>query len=93
MIANPESAGYGLNFQHVSRMCIFAEPTSVPGEFKQAMERIYRNGQEGFVQVYILRASGTIAPRATKEMLNRAHEINKVNRDSVIFSTFFKRAA
>ena len=93
LIANPESAGYGLNFQHVSRMCIFAEPTSVPGEFKQAMERIYRNGQEGFVQVYILRASGTIAPRATKEMLNRAHEINKVNRDSVIFSTFFKRAA
>lgn len=93
LIANPESAGYGLNFQHVSRMCIFAEPTSVPGEFKQAMERIYRNGQEGFVQVYILRASGTIAPKATKEMLNRAHEINKVNRDSVIFSTFFRRGA
>lgn len=91
LIANPESAGYGLNFQHTSRLCVFVEPTSVPGEFKQAMERIYRNGQQGVAYVYILRASGTIAPRATKEMLNRAQEINKVNRDSVIFSTFFRR--
>lgn len=93
LIANPESAGFGLNFQKVSRLAIFVEPTSVPGEFKQAMERIYRNGQDGVCEIYILRASGTIAPRATKEMLNRTHEINLVNRDSVVLSTYFKRTA
>lgn len=93
LIANPESAGFGLNFQTISRVCIFVEPTSVPGEFKQAMERIYRNGQEYVCQVYVLRAAGTIAPKATKEMLARSQEINKVNQDSVIFSTFFRRTA
>lgn len=93
LIANPESAGFGLNFQHVSCTNIFVEPTSVPGEFKQAMERTYRGGQMRVVQTYILRASGTIAPRATKEMLERTHEINKVNRDSVILSSYFMRAA
>lgn len=92
LIANPESAGFGLNFQHVSCTNIFVEPTSVPGEFKQAMERTYRNNQKRVVQTYILRASGTIAPKATKEMLNRTHEINKVNRDSVILSSYFRRA-
>ncbi len=93
LVANPESAGFGLNFQSVCRTTIFAEPTAIPGDFKQAMERIYRGGQKGVCFVYILRASGTIAPRATKEMLNRMAEINKVNRDSVILSTYFKRAA
>lgn len=93
LIANPESAGFGLNFQGVSRVCIFVEPTSIPGEFKQAMERIYRGGQKHVCQVYVFRAAGTIAPRATKEMLERTKEINRVNQDSVIFSTFFRRAA
>ena len=93
LIANPESAGFGLNFQKVSRLAIFVEPTAIPGEFKQAMERIYRQGQEGVAEVYILRASGTIAPLATKEMLNRVEEINRVNRDSVVLSTYFKRTA
>lgn len=91
LIANPESAGFGLNFQHISCTNIFVEPTGVPGQFKQAMERTYRNNQKRVVQTYILRASGTIAPRATKEMLNRTHEINKVNRDSVILSSYFQR--
>ena len=54
LIANPESAGFGLNFQHTSCTNIFVEPTSVPGEFKQAMERTYRGGQAYVVQTYIL---------------------------------------
>lgn len=91
LIANPESAGFGLNFQGVCKTCIFIEPTSVPGEFKQAMERIYRNGQYYWVQVYILRASGTIAPKATRDMLERTKEINKVNQDEVILSTYYRR--
>ena len=86
LIANPESAGFGLNLQHVSRLCIFLEPTSIPGQFKQAMERIYRSGQAGVCYVYILRAAGTIAPAATKLMLERMEEIEKINRDPVALS-------
>lgn len=92
LIANPESAGYGLNFQGVSSTVIYVEPTSVPGDFKQSMERVYRGGQKYVCQVYVLRASGTIAPKATKDMLDRMHEINKVNRDEVILSTYMRRA-
>lgn len=86
LIANPESAGYGLNLQHVSRLCIFVEPTSIPGQFKQAMERIYRGGQQGVCYVYILRAAGTIAPRATADMLERMADIERINRDPVALS-------
>lgn len=92
LVANPESAGFGLNLQGVCCTAIYVEPTGVPGEFKQSMERFYRNNQKYVVQAYILRASGTIAPRATKEMLNRMAEINKVNLDEVILSTYFRRA-
>ena len=88
LVANPESAGVGLNFQHISCVAIFAEPTSVPGEFKQAMERIWRSGQEWVCLVYILRAIGTIAPMATRLMLEKAEDVNKVNRDQVLFSTY-----
>lgn len=93
LVANPESAGFGLNFQRQSCTNIFVEPLAIPGDFKQAMERTYRNGQDRVVQTYIFRASGTIAPEATRSMLERTHEINKVNRDSVIFSSYFQRSA
>lgn len=90
-ICNPESAGFGLNFQGVSCTNIFVEPTSSPGEFKQAMERTYRNRQDRVVQTYILRAKGTIAPKATMIMLERTGDINEVNRDSVILSSYYRR--
>lgn len=90
-ICNPESAGFGLNFQGVSCTNIFVEPTSSPGEFKQAMERVYRNLQKYVVQTYILRAKGTIAPKATAMMLERTDYINEVNQDEVILSNYYRR--
>jgi len=81
LIANPESAGVGFNFQSVCHTVIFGEPTSIPGQFKQAVERVVRGDQKEIVNIYILKALGTLALKATKNMRRKAHEANKVNRD------------
>lgn len=81
LVANVESAGVGLNLQGVCHTAIFMEPTGVPGDFKQAVERLWRSGQMHLVNIYIIKALATIAPRAIKNMLNREESIRKVNRD------------
>jgi SNF2 family DNA or RNA helicase len=82
LVANPRSGGVGLNLQSVCRYAIFAEPTSVPGDFKQASERIHRKGQTKVVTIYILKALGTVAPQATKNMLKKEGETIGIVRDS-----------
>ena len=63
------------------RYVIFAEPVSVPGEFKQASARVHRPGQAKVVTIYILKALGTIAPKLTKNMLSKEGETKHVMRD------------
>jgi len=82
LVANVQSAGVGLNLQGVCHTAVFMEPTGVPGDFKQAVERLWRNGQQFEVNIYIIKALATIAPKAIKNMLNREELIRKVNRDS-----------
>ncbi len=81
LISNPLSGGVGLNLQSVCRYVIFAEPTSVPGEFKQASERVHRAGQKLQVSVYILKALGTLSPSLTANMLRKERDALAVNRD------------
>ena len=81
MVANPKSGGAGLNLQSVCRYVIFAEPTSVPGEFKQASDRVHRPGQDRVVTIYILKALRTIAPKLTKNMLSKEGETKNIMRD------------
>lgn len=92
LVAHPKSAGVGLNLQHVCHTIIFAEPTGVPGDFKQAMDRVVRKGQQNLVNVYILKAKGTIAPRATKEMRRKEGEIRAVHKDWYSFLDVFQAA-
>jgi SNF2 family DNA or RNA helicase len=82
LVANPVSGGYGLNLQTVCRWVIFAEPTSVPGDFKQASERVHRKGQKKVVTIYILKALGTISPKLTKKMLSKEGETMGVMKDA-----------
>jgi len=93
LLANMEAAGAGLNLQHVSHTIIVVEPTSVPGRFKQAMDRIVRFGQEYQSMVYILKALSTVAPEAIKEMLRRDTDIAEVNRDRKSLRHFYQIAA
>lgn len=93
LIAHPKSAGYGLNLQHICHTIIFAEPTGVPGDFQQCMDRVLRYGQKNLVNVYIVKALGTIAPKATVEMLRKEGQARLVNQDWHSFADEFIPAA
>lgn len=82
LIANPESAGVGLNLQHVCYNAVFVEPTGVPGSFKQACERIFRGGQIHRVNIWVLKVLATLSPTAIDNMLRKEGAIQSVNRDS-----------
>ncbi len=71
LIANPESAGAGLNLQSVCATFIFVEPVTIPGLFKQASERFPRAGQTRPVVGYVLKPKGTLASKMTSVMLER----------------------
>lgn len=88
LIAHPNSAGVGLNLQSVSNYVIFAEPCSVPGDFKQAFERVYRGGQLNKVTVKILKALHTGAVKSVENMFRKADDIQMVNRDRVSMMSY-----
>lgn len=77
LIANPRSAGAGLNMQGVSHNVLFVEPTGVYGDFKQGLERVLRSGQKHVVDVGIIHALRTAAPKAIKNMLTAEMDIEQ----------------
>ena len=81
MVSNPRSGGVGLNLQDVCRYVIFAEPTSVPGEFKQASDRVHRSGQLLQVTFYLLKAIGTTSVKLTANMLRKEGDVVGVLKD------------
>ena len=89
LIANPISAGVGLNLQSVCHTVIFVEPAGVAGWFKQASERVHRNGQKKPVSIYILSAMDTGAPKITKNMRRKEEDIRNVNLDRESLMDYF----
>lgn len=85
LIANPESAGAGLNLQSVCSTFIFVEPVTIPGLFKQASERFPRAGQKRPVVGYVLRPKWTIAAFMTSSMLEREGYILRATPDKESF--------
>lgn len=77
LIANPRSASAGLNMQSVSHNVLFVEPTGVYGDFKQGLERVLRSGQKNVVDVGIIQALRTVAPKAITNMLNAEMDIEQ----------------
>ena len=82
-ICQTNSGGVGLNLQSVSHTAIFVEPTSVPGAFKQAMERLRvgHPSQKHVVSIYIIKAMGTSSPKITRDMLAKEKTTLEVTRD------------
>jgi SNF2 family DNA or RNA helicase len=81
MIAHYRSGGVGLNLQDVCRYVICAEPTSVPGEFTQATERVYRKGQTKVVSFYLMKVLGTGWPKQVALMRGKMKLSRQVTMD------------
>jgi ERCC4-related helicase len=60
MVAQPTSAGYGWNPQAVCWDVLFVETPTNPMHFRQAMERIWRDGQKHVPNVRIAVAENTV---------------------------------
>jgi SNF2 family DNA or RNA helicase len=82
MIAHPKSGGVGVDqLQTLCRYVIFVEPTSVPGEFTQALDRLHRRGQQHAVVCYILRVARTTWPKRVDEMRRKMKLLRDVTMD------------
>jgi SNF2 family DNA or RNA helicase len=82
LIANYKSGGVGVDgLQDVCHYSIFVEPTPVPGDFKQALERLQRPGQQNVVTAWLLRAMATVYSRTTKKMLKKERDNIEANMD------------
>lgn len=82
LIAQPKSAGAGLDFQRVCSNVLFAEPTGVPGDVQQCSDRVYRAGQDETVNIYFLEVIDTSYSRILEQMLHKEGEANIVYRDN-----------
>ena len=84
-IANPKSAGAGLNLQDVCYRAVFVEPITIPGDFKQACDRFTREGQLHPVVIYVLIPRQTIAQFHTETMREREGYFIQLNPDKTSF--------
>lgn len=78
LVAQPRSAGMGLNPQEVCSDILFIETPTAPMFFHQAVGRIYRDGQKHVPVVRIAIAEKTIQVRLHKQLLENDELINKV---------------
>jgi SNF2 family DNA or RNA helicase len=67
--------------QAVASTAVFAEIPTVPGLFQQATDRLYRTGQAGTVNIYLLVVRGTIAVRLRNNLVKKDRDANDVLRD------------
>ncbi len=85
LIANPQSAGAGLNLQSVCSTFIMVEPVTIPGLFKQASERFPRAGQKNPVIGYVLKPQYTLSASMTGVMLEREGYVMHASPDKDSF--------
>ena len=85
LAGNPVSSGVGLNLQHVCSTVVVYEPWAVPGDFTQALARVWRSGQEEGVVCYLLEAQKTGFPAMIDTMLARNALAVEANGDPASF--------
>lgn len=84
LVANYQAGGVGLDLQDVCHHGIAVEPTTVPGEFEQTVDRLHRGGQEFVVKIYCLIPDGTIFVKHSKDRKDKKLQIDSVvSRDSL----------
>lgn len=78
-LGNIQSIGIGVDgLQKVCSHALFAEPSWVPGENQQAVDRLDRGGQARTVQADFLVAPGSLDERILSSSLKKLHQVDKV---------------
>lgn len=84
-VVNYVAGGVGLNLQGVCYTGIAFEPTTVPGDFDQAVDRLHRSGQTKNVNIYVLMPRGTIFVTAVNAMIKKkAYNSSVVSRRQLL---------
>lgn len=78
LVAQPTSAGFGLNPQHCCWEVLFLEEPVIPKDFHQGVGRIYRDGQLHVPTVRLAIADGTIQNRLHHRLLDKDELVNAV---------------
>ena len=76
LVANPASAGHGLNLQHGGHVVLWLEMTYNYEHFAQANARLHRMGQQQRVNVNYILAKDTLDGRVLAALRNKG-KINK----------------
>jgi len=78
LVANPASAGHGLNLQHGGHIILWLELTYNYEYFAQANARLHRTGQTNPVQVYYLQAVKTVDEGILRALRNKSKTNSRV---------------
>lgn len=78
LVANPASAGHGLNLQHGGHIILWLELTYNYEYFAQANARLHRTGQRDPVQVWYLQARGTVDEGVLRALRNKSKTNSRV---------------
>jgi SNF2 family DNA or RNA helicase len=81
LVAQVQSAGYGLNLQDCCSDVLFLEAPLSPIQFEQACGRVYRNGQKRKVHVRVGIAQGTIQVHLCNLLMKKDALVNTVVRN------------
>ena len=77
-VIQPQSGGYGSNYQHVCSEVLFIESPRAPIHFNQVVGRVYRDGQKNVPNIHIGIASGTIQKRLFENMLTNDELLTQI---------------
>lgn len=78
LVAQPLSAGFGLNLQEVCSDVLFLETPVVPAHFHQGVARVYREGQRKTPTVRIAIAERTIQVVLHRRLLDKDALVNRI---------------
>jgi SNF2 family DNA or RNA helicase len=78
LVAQPLSAGFGLNLQEVCSDVLFLETPVVPAHFHQGVARVYREGQRNTPNVRIAIAERTIQVPLHARLLTKDELVNSI---------------
>lgn len=81
LVAQMQSAGFGLNPQEVCADVLFVEEPLSPILFEQAVGRVYRNGQKNKVHARIGVALRTIQAKLMEDLMRKDALVNVVVRN------------
>lgn len=89
LVAQPSSAGMGLNPQHLCWECLFLEAPTRTIPFKQAAGRIDREGQKFNPTIRVAMAAGTIQEDMFAKLLKNDAEVMAIQSERSLRAAIF----